>query len=358
MKCGFTGFIVLIYCSSLFVTGAGAINPFLQPVSFPKTFNDLSFESRMAVLADGYDDVGTEYDENGVCISGCAYTGMTLADEERLIQQAGEELQQLLQQQAQQVQPLQSGGAQSLQSNGTQPLQSGVTQPVQSGGTQPVQSGGIQPVQLGGAQSGSSGGGLVNTKGKFFGPPVSGNVMLTSDFGERRPPKTSNGSGSRYHRGLDIRASANTPLYAAADGKVVRSGWSGGYGNVIEIEHPLGDKKVKTVYAHMNRRDVKVGDGVRQGQLIGLAGNTGNSGGAHLHYEVRFNNVRVDPLGAYIKPVLDKNVDIASSTRGTNYLGAEYCFKPGISSVRLRPLANDTAALKEKFPGCTGWCAY
>lgn len=346
MKCGFTGFIVLIYCSSLFVTGAGAANPFLQPVSFPKTFKDLSFESRMAVLAAGYDDVGTEYDENGVCISGCAYTGMTLADEERLIRQAGEELQQLVQQQEQQtqtVQTVQPSGIQSVQSSGIQSVQLSDAQLVQSGG---------------GQSSGIQSGGTVITQGKFFRPPVSGNVMLTSDFGERRPPKTSNGSGSRYHRGLDIRASETTPLYAAADGKVVRSGWSGGYGNVIEIEHPLGDKKAKTVYAHMSRRDVKVGDTVRQGQLIGMAGNTGNSGGAHLHYELRFNNVRVDPLGAYVKPVLDKNVDIASSTRGTNYLGAEYCFKPGISSVRLRSLANNPAALKEKFPGCTGWCAY
>ena len=74
---------------------------FLRAESFPGIFQDLSFETRMDVLAAGYDDVGVEYDANGRCVSGCAYKGITLAEEEQLIAIAQEELQQLIEQEQQ-----------------------------------------------------------------------------------------------------------------------------------------------------------------------------------------------------------------------------------------------------------------
>ena len=95
---------------------------------------------------------------------------------------------------------------------------------------------------------------------------------------------------------------------------------------------------------------------MQKGQKLGAAGNTGNSGGAHLHYSVRFDGVNVDPLGSKIKPVIDTQAALAGSTSGTNYLGAPYCIKSGISSTRLRSLQGNDAALRENFPQCTGWC--
>ena len=199
----------------------------------------------------------------------------------------------------------------------------------------------------------------VAGKQSFLGPPVRGAIKVGSDFGERRPPSTKGGNkGSRYHRGVDIKATTGTALYAAADGNVNQAYFSKTGGNTVVIAHPFSgtDKVVETVYMHMDRIDVKAGQKVSKGQQIGTAGNTGNSGGAHLHYAVRFDGVNVDPLGSRIKPVIDKGQQIAASTKGTNYLGESYCIKPGISSTRLRPYQGNDAALRQNFPQCTGWC--
>ena len=329
-------FLPTIY---LMVENAGAAG-FLQAQKFPGTFSDLSFTSRLEVLADGYDDVGVEYDENGRCVSGCAYQGITLAEEEQLMAQASNQLQQAIVQE-QQVQA-QSQPQPATTNQQTPPLAGGIILPQRP----PAQS----------APQTTASGSSVST---FFRPPVSGSVKVGSDFGERRPPRTSNGTGSRYHRGLDIKASQGTPLYATADGVVIEAGKNGGYGNVVKIQHAFSstDKTATTVYAHLSKIDVKKGQQVSQGQLIGKAGNTGNSGGAHLHYELRFDDIKVDPLGAYVAPIVDSNSAVAASTRGTNYLGANYCFKSGITSKRLKPFAGDNQALQENFPGCTGWCS-
>ena len=321
----------------------------LKAESFPGTFQDLSFQSRLAVLAEGYDGIGVEYDENGRCISGCAYSGITLAEEEQLIQLASSELQQVIIQEEQYQAQVQGPIKPETSLQPSQPvLQPDSTPqsvaPVKSKPVKPVQS--HQPVKK-----------LVQKA--FFRPPVANDVKIGSDFGERRQPKTSNGKGSKYHRGIDVKATTGTPLYAAADGVVVEAGKSAGYGNVVKIQHSFSgtDKKAMTVYAHLSKINVKKGQLVSQGQLIGAAGNTGNSGGAHLHYELRFNDIKVDPLGAYVAPIVDSDATAAASTRGTNYIGADYCFKSGISSKRLQPYVGNNQALQEKFPGCTGWCA-
>ena len=86
------------------------------------------------------------------------------------------------------------------------------------------------------------------------------------------------------HDGIDINAKANTPVYTVADGTVVDSKWNGGYGNYIEIEH---DNGLRTFYGHLNTRNVKAGDVVKQGQTIGLSGNTGIGTGPHLHFGMK-----------------------------------------------------------------------
>lgn len=97
----------------------------------------------------------------------------------------------------------------------------------------------------------------------------------------------------RNHKGLDIAAPEGTEIYAAEEGWVVSSGWnSGGYGNVVMIEHPDG---YATVYAHMVMVYAVEGQYVTKGQLIGFVGNTGNSFGNHLHFEVRCQGICLDP---------------------------------------------------------------
>lgn len=94
------------------------------------------------------------------------------------------------------------------------------------------------------------------------------------------------------HTGVDIAARQGDPVWAAADGAVSYSGWDNYYGNKIEIKH---SDKLSTMYGHNAKMLVKVGDKVKQGQVIGLVGTTGQSSGPHLHYEVRISGQPVDP---------------------------------------------------------------
>lgn len=95
------------------------------------------------------------------------------------------------------------------------------------------------------------------------------------------------------HRGLDIKATLGAPLYAADSGVIVYAGPNAyGYGNLVVIDHGNG---WQTVYGHLSQWNVACGQSVFQGNLIGLAGNTGNSSGAHLHFEVRYHGSYVNP---------------------------------------------------------------
>ena len=130
-----------------------------------------------------------------------------------------------------------------------------------------------------------------------------------SRYGLIRPVAARNGSpfGMRFHpilrywrmhNGTDFGAATGTPLYAAADGVVLKSGPNGGFGNFVLIGHnaEVGGKYVTTGYAHQSRIIVKVGQKVRRGQLIGYVGSTGLSTTPHLHFEVRLDGVPVDPM--------------------------------------------------------------
>jgi murein DD-endopeptidase MepM/ murein hydrolase activator NlpD len=96
------------------------------------------------------------------------------------------------------------------------------------------------------------------------------------------------------HAGIDLAGPVGTPIYATADGTVLRSGWNnGGYGNLIEIDHGRG---ITTLYAHLSGMTVRQGEQVTRGQMIGRMGSTGRSTGSHLHYEVRIDNRPVNPI--------------------------------------------------------------
>ncbi len=117
--------------------------------------------------------------------------------------------------------------------------------------------------------------------------------FISSRFGYRTSPFT----GSRQlHKGLDVAAPIGTKIISPADGKVVFAQRDGAYGLSVKIDHGNG---IITRYAHMSKFNVKRGDRIKRGDLIGLVGNTGRSTGAHLHYEVIVNGVHTDPM-AYI----------------------------------------------------------
>ena len=117
----------------------------------------------------------------------------------------------------------------------------------------------------------------------LLGWPVSGPV--TSGFGPR---------WGRMHEGIDIAVGTGTPVRAAAAGTVIYAGWLGGYGNLVVVDHGGG---LSTAYAHNSAFASSVGQAVSAGEVVAYSGNTGNSSGPHVHFEVRVNGSAVDPLG-------------------------------------------------------------
>jgi murein DD-endopeptidase MepM/ murein hydrolase activator NlpD len=118
--------------------------------------------------------------------------------------------------------------------------------------------------------------------GLFMAPPLTQGV-LTSSYGYR---------WRHRHQGVDLAAHRGTPVYAVSGGRVVLSGWSGGYGKSILIDHGKG---YKTRYAHCSRLLTNQGQRVSAGQLIARVGSTGHSSGPHLHFEVLMNNRPMNP---------------------------------------------------------------
>jgi murein DD-endopeptidase MepM/ murein hydrolase activator NlpD len=119
--------------------------------------------------------------------------------------------------------------------------------------------------------------------------PVIGEVEFTSGFGVRSDPFLGRPA---MHTGLDFRAASGDPVRATANGKVASAGWAGGYGRMVEIDHGNG---LSTRYGHLSEINVKVGDAIKIGQVIGEVGSTGRSTGPHLHYETRIDGEAVDP---------------------------------------------------------------
>ncbi|QDP19839.1 M23 family metallopeptidase [Sphingomonas xanthus] len=114
---------------------------------------------------------------------------------------------------------------------------------------------------------------------------------FTSGYGIRSDPFR---GGAAKHAGIDLAAPIGTPIYATADGVVREAAYnSGGYGNLIKIEHGRG---IETRYAHLSSMTVRQGQRVSRGQLIGRMGSTGRSTGSHLHYEVRIDGRAVNPI--------------------------------------------------------------
>ncbi len=134
-------------------------------------------------------------------------------------------------------------------------------------------------------------------QGRYKGPAWKGKLLkpvdgsIRSGFGYRRHPISKRVA---MHTGVDIAAPHGTPIRAGGTGMVIFTGWRGGYGLTIIIDH---GGKISTLYAHLSHISVSVGTIVQAGQVIGNVGSTGYSTGPHLHFEVRVNGTPVDPMG-------------------------------------------------------------
>lgn len=118
----------------------------------------------------------------------------------------------------------------------------------------------------------------------------------------------------KFHYGMDFSAKTGTDVFATGNAKVVYSGWRQGYGNMVMLDHGYG---YQTLYAHLFKSLVRVGQKVQRGDIIGLVGNTGASVGPHLHYEVHRDGRPVDPRNYYFNDLnpeeYDKMVQISNN---------------------------------------------
>ncbi|MEP6945580.1 MAG: M23 family metallopeptidase [Acidobacteriota bacterium] len=113
---------------------------------------------------------------------------------------------------------------------------------------------------------------------------------INNEFGFRRNPF--GGRTYEFHPGMDIDGERGEVVYAPANGTVIKAGQTGGYGNMIEIDHGHG---LTTRYGHLSKIEVQIGDTITRGNEIGLIGSTGRSTGPHLHFELRLNDRSINP---------------------------------------------------------------
>mgnify|MGYP001173042114 CR=1 FL=1 len=112
---------------------------------------------------------------------------------------------------------------------------------------------------------------------------------ISSKYGKRKHPVTKKWA---MHHGIDLAGTWQEKVRATADGTVISSGWEGSFGRVVRVQHRFG---IETVYAHLARLNVKKGDYITAGDIVGSMGSSGRSDGAHLHYEIRVNNKSKNP---------------------------------------------------------------
>lgn len=147
--------------------------------------------------------------------------------------------------------------------------------------------------------------------------PVKGEMKNVNGFGWRLHPIL---KIPRKHEGIDIGAPPGTPIYASADGVVTISSNKGnGFGNYVEINHQFG---YETTYAHMSKLACKVGQKVKRGDLIGYVGSTGLSSAPHLHYEVKKDGIKVDPIHYFfsdMNPDEFKNIKEKAAEYGQSF---------------------------------------
>jgi murein DD-endopeptidase MepM/ murein hydrolase activator NlpD len=132
---------------------------------------------------------------------------------------------------------------------------------------------------------------------------------ISSDYGYRKHPKT---GVKTFHHGIDLAGTWQENVRATAPGTVVFAGREGSFGKVVRIEHEFG---VSTLYAHLARITVSVGNYVAENTVIGKMGNTGRSAGAHLHYEIQVDGQSIDPSAFF---TIGRQMSVAGELRQTS----------------------------------------
>lgn len=128
-------------------------------------------------------------------------------------------------------------------------------------------------------------------------------ARMASGFGWRIDPIYHT---QRFHEGMDFVAPTGTEIFATGDGTISRAGWEQGYGNCVKINHGFG---YETLYAHMSKIKVRIGQRVKRGDVIGLVGNTGKSTAPHLHYEVHYKGQIMNPQNYYFLDLSPEEYD-------------------------------------------------
>jgi murein DD-endopeptidase MepM/ murein hydrolase activator NlpD len=232
----------------------------------------------MDVLAQGYEPWESEFDASGRCISGCAYAGITLEDELAAMQRKTQQV------------------VSELQATGQLPQKiDAVIEPVVS---QPVMNTPLViPVptwQIVQAVSNMSDQVIqtnnVEVYGAPLGEPVAGKPPITSPFGRRKHPITGN---LQNHSGVDLAVARGTPVVSPGAGTVANVWLDDTCGRGVRIKHGDG---YETVYCHLDRAMVNIGDRVSAGYQIAVSGNTGRSTGPHLHYAIKKDGIYIDPV--------------------------------------------------------------
>ena len=113
---------------------------------------------------------------------------------------------------------------------------------------------------------------------------------INNEFGFRRNPF--GGRSYEFHPGMDIDGERGDLVIAPANGTVIKAGYNGGYGNMVEIDHGNG---LTSRYGHMSKIDAEVGETITRGTVLGYIGSTGRSTGPHLHFEFRLNDRPINP---------------------------------------------------------------
>ncbi len=244
----------------------------LTAQTFPATFADVSFAKRLEVLAEGYEPWESEYDDNGRCITNCAYYGITIDEEYADLNQHTQNV----------VQQLQNDGyltttttAPETQQTQYAPTTSGaLTTPVtpsKTGGVIPLIKQGIESAQI------------------PLMEPVRGKPRISSPFGPRIHPISKKRA---LHKGIDLAVPTGTQIYAPADGTVVNIWYDKSCGNGLKIAHGMG---YETVYCHLQSVNVTNGAKVQKNSVVALSGNTGGSTGPHLHYAIKKDGKFINP---------------------------------------------------------------
>ncbi len=125
--------------------------------------------------------------------------------------------------------------------------------------------------------------------GAPFRLPLAGPITITDVYGYSRQT----GGSTLAHKGTDFRAAVGTPIYSIADGKVAYVGYLRNYGNIVAVDHGA---KILSIYMHLSKVEVAVGESVKKGEKIALSGDTGYVLGPHLHLTIRINDISIDPI--------------------------------------------------------------